>query len=65
MKKFDKIIFVAKSGNCRAPMAMELLKVQKLDVEAGEVAVTGLIYCLNFTDKGEKTQQSLLGKMFR
>lgn len=31
MKKIEKIIFVAKSGNCRAPMAMELLKEQKLN----------------------------------
>ncbi|MCU6761850.1 Low molecular weight protein-tyrosine-phosphatase wzb [uncultured Roseburia sp.] len=30
MKTFNRIIFVAKSGNCRAPMAMELLKAQLL-----------------------------------
>lgn len=30
MNTFDRIIFVAKSGNCRAPMAMELLKAQLL-----------------------------------
>ena len=30
MKEFNRIIFVAKSGNCRAPMARELLRGQLL-----------------------------------
>lgn len=42
MKKFDKIIFVAKSGNCRAPMAMELLKEQKLDHPA-QIEARGIV----------------------
>ena len=42
MKKFDKIIFVAKSGNCRAPMAMELLKAQKLDHPA-QIEARGIV----------------------
>lgn len=42
MKYFDKIIFVGKSGICREPMAMELLKRRKLSHPV-KIAARGLV----------------------
>ena len=41
------------------------LKVQKLDVDDGNVIITGMIHSLAYTDKGEKKEKNLLGKIFK
>lgn len=41
------------------------LKVQKLDVDDGNVIITGMINSLAYTDKGEKKEKNLLGKIFK
>lgn len=42
MKEFDRVIFVGRSGTCREPMAMELLKSQPL-WHPVEVAAKGIV----------------------
>lgn len=41
------------------------LKVQKLDLEAGVAAVEGTIISLVYSDKKNKEDMSLLGKIFK
>lgn len=41
------------------------LKMQKLDLEEGKVIVEGNIISLTYTDKKEKDDVGLLGKIFR
>ena len=41
------------------------LKVQKLDVDDGRVIITGMVNSLTYTDKGEKKDKNIIGKIFR
>ena len=41
------------------------LKVQKLDVDDGKVIITGMVNSLTYTDKGEKKDKNIIGKIFR
>lgn len=41
------------------------LKIRKLDLDDGKVIIDGMINSLTYTDKGEKKDKNILGKIFR
>ncbi|MGL5244163.1 MAG: sporulation protein YabP [Sarcina sp.] len=43
----------------------EGLKMNKLDVQNGEVIISGYIYSLNYTGKQAKSKKRFLAKLFR
>ena len=60
MKIFNKVIFVGKSGVCREPMAMELLKQQTLNSPV-EIMARGLVVLFP-EPLNQKAEAVMIGK---
>lgn len=65
VKSFDEKIILLATDYGQITIKGEGLHVKLLDLEKGEVELTGQVDSVVYSDKGKKTGESLMGHLFR
>lgn len=62
---FDEDVVVSETEMGILIIKGENLHVNTLSLEKGELNIDGMVYCLNYEEKGHSERGSLFGRIFR